>query len=275
MWQAEPGCAASGGRTSRRVVEGDTPQFADSKVLHLPLDGEAPELDWLEKALAGSSRAVLWQTDACLVAPLSYRRHARLEQVSLAFARRGWPVRLRRSGGGVVPLGPGILNLSLAYAVDELPGVVAEKIYRHVCAVLSQALSAVGIVACAAAVEGSFCDGRFNLAVASASGLRKIAGTAPYWRRARGRQAVLAHALLLVQTDTEAITGIANEFETALGSGRRYSPAAVCSVAMEWGRAHGGDTPPHDLSAQLAGHIAAALRNAPHPRPEGDAGGPA
>ncbi len=66
------------------------------------------------KASAGEAVAQLWQAPQGLVVPGSYRQFTDLPAVSAHFAARGWPVWLRRSGGGLVPQGPGIINLSLA-----------------------------------------------------------------------------------------------------------------------------------------------------------------
>jgi hypothetical protein len=212
------------------------------------------ELAWLDDALAGHPRAVLWHGVQGLVAPTSYRRHAALDAASAESAARGWPVRLRRSGGGVVPQGPAVLNVSLALAAEGAPGTLAEHLYDQLCGVLARALATLGIDARPRAVEGSFCDGRYNLAV----GARKIAGTAQYWRRAHGRQAVLAHALLLVDADTDLLTAAANDFEAALASGRRYDARALTSVAAEWRAAHGA-APPADLGQRLRGALAGVL----------------
>jgi lipoate-protein ligase A len=193
---------------------------------------------------------VLWQAPQGLVAPLSYRRHAQLAAVCAAFAARGWPVRLRRSGGGIVPQAPGILNLSLTWPVAGPPGTHADLVYACICDVLARALAALHIDAQPRTIKGAFCDGRFNLAV----GARKIAGTAQYWRRAGDRHAVLAHALLLVDADTTALTALANDFEAALQSDRRYDANAITTVAREWRGA-----PPPDLVARVQMQIAAAL----------------
>lgn len=218
------------------------------EILEEPVSGEV-ELQWLDDALAGRSRAVMWQGVQGLSVPRSYRRHARLNAVCTEFAARGWPVTLRRSGGGVVPQGPGVLNLSLAYRVKGRPGELADRIYSHLCGVLARALAGFGIETRPGAVEGSFCDGRFNLAV----GNRKIAGTAQYWRRRVGQQAVLAHALLLFDADVELLTERANEFEGALGSERRYRADAHTTV----GAALRGNCT--ELRARLQRQIAAAL----------------
>ena len=209
---------------------------ADGAV-HLPtldapsetFSGEPPELDWLADALDGRARAVLWRAAPGLVVPLSYRRHATLDAACAASAADGWPVWLRRSGGGAVPQGPGIVNLSLVYPVQGTPGDRAEAVYAHLCGVIGRALASFGIDARAAEVKGSFCDGRFNLAVAG----RKIAGTAQYWKRRGERHAVLAHALLLVNADLDGLTERLNRFESALDSPRRYDATVLTSLRRE------------------------------------------
>ena len=180
-------------------------------------------------AAAGRTVAHFWEAPLGLIAPRSYRRYAGLAQVQADFSRRGVAVELRPSGGGVVPQGPGILNMSLAFPVSQPIGSLSDAIYQQLCAILQAALAGLGVRAEAGAVAGSFCDGRYNLAV----GGRKIAGTAQYWRR-RGANGhtVLAHAVLIVDANPVAATGLANAFEAALGSGRAYDPDAVTSVAL-------------------------------------------
>ncbi len=73
----------------------------------------------------GSRRPALAGTQGFVV-PGSYRQFADLPAVSAHFAARGWPVWLRRSGGGLVPQGPGIINLSLAWPVQQPLGEAAE-----------------------------------------------------------------------------------------------------------------------------------------------------
>lgn len=217
-----------------------------------PIDGEI-ELEWLETALEGKSTAALWVGKQGLVAPMSYQRNTNLAEVCADFASRGWPVRLRRSGGGVVPQGSGILNLSLAKPCAGTPGELAENIYAGLCQVLRGALAGLGINAATHAVSGSFCDGRFNLAVHSARDniSRKIAGTAQYWRHAGKQHAVLAHALIIVDAEPAMLAAEANRFETALGSGKHYERNALVSVSQAWSEAHPGKVIPSDLSSKL------------------------
>ncbi len=225
------------------------------------------ELALLEHAAAGRRVAQLWEAPVSLVLPRSYLRHAGLDAAREAFARRGCPVWLRMSGGGLVPQGPGILNLSLAYTAGRPPGELTEAVYLHLCEVLADALRGVGVHTHWQAVEGSFCDGRYNLAWGPHGAARKIAGTAQYWRRAPAasqaadglHHLVLAHAVLLVTADLVEINARANAFEAAIGSGRQYDPDKVVSVrkvlqAMEGAR--------HESGASLMATVSSAMRQA-------------
>ncbi len=196
------------------------------------------ELALLDIAAQGGQVAQLWEAPVSLVVPRSYLRYPRFEAARDSFARRGCPVWLRMSGGGLVPQGPGILNLSLAYRVDGPPGALSEAVYLHLCEVVGRALRTLGVDTHWQAVDGSFCDGRFNLAWGPPGHARKIAGTAQYWRRAPAavqapdgqRHLVLAHAVLLVDADPVAITRRANDFEAEAGTGRHYDADKVVSV---------------------------------------------
>lgn len=203
-------------------------------------DPTQAENELMQRAAAGEALAQIWQSPLSLVVPGSYRRFTRLEQVQAEFAAAGCPVWLRRSGGGLVPQGPGILNLSLVYPMARTLGEAAEEIYQHLCSILSSALAELGVTTGWQAVEGSFCDGRFNLACGEGEQARKIAGTAQYWQSVPGqaadaprRHVVLAQAVLLVDCNLVAAHRYANQFESALESGRHYQAGKTVSVAQQ------------------------------------------
>ncbi|SOZ17693.1 conserved hypothetical protein, aco operon [Cupriavidus taiwanensis] len=231
---------------------------------HAGSDPLQEELALLELAAQGRQVARLWEAPLSLVVPRTYLRHAALETARADFAQRGCPVFLRMSGGGLVPQGTGILNLSLAYAVGQPPGALSDEVYLHLCAVIGGALRALGIETHWQAVAGSFCDGRYNLAWGPPEAARKIAGTAQYWRRAPAamqaaggqRHLVLAHAVLLVSADPEQINARANAFEAAIGSERRYGADKVVSVREALLSA--GHAVKDDVA--LMAEVAAALR---------------
>ncbi|WP_067707194.1 lipoate-protein ligase A [Erwinia sp. ErVv1] len=202
-------------------------------------DPTLAEAGLFQPAAAGQPVAQVWQGPQSLVVPASYKRYASLAPVREQFAAAGCPVFMRKSGGGLVPQGPGILNLSLAWSTDRTLGEAAEGVYHQLCGVLSGALADSGVATHFQAVEGSFCDGRFNLACGEGEQARKIAGTAQYWQAIPGqpvgeprRHVVLAHAVLLVDCDLDAVHRLANQFEAAIGSGRLYQAAKTVSVAQ-------------------------------------------
>lgn len=171
-----------------------------------------------------------------LAVPRTYQRFPGFVSACETFAAQGWPVTVRHSGGGIVPQGPGIINLSLAYPVAGKPLDHSDAAYQLICSVISAALRPHGIETNAQPVEGSFCDGRYNLAVGSGRNARKVVGTAQLWRRhkpggvAQSVQIVLVHALILAAVDADAVTEHANRFERAIGNGKRYSTDRVASL---------------------------------------------
>lgn len=231
-------------------------------------EGMAQEVAWMQRAArTGRSQAHLWRGVRGLVVPRSYRRAAHWDAACAASAAEGWPVQVRGSGGGLVPQGPGVLNLSLAWPVAAGRAVAIEQVYRFLCGELSAAFARLGLGCATAAVAGSFCDGRYNLAVHGA----KLVGTAQCWRRIGGVQIILAHALTLVDADPEALTARCNAFETTLGHERRYRPEAITSVAQAWSAAHGGASAPEDLGERVEQMIAERFAHVVPPvvRPDG------
>ncbi|HLV29464.1 MAG TPA: lipoate--protein ligase family protein [Burkholderiaceae bacterium] len=219
-------------------VSGEAVPMAGPFTLHQNAPGECvdPRYDevLIELAAKQGPTAGIWQSGRGLVVPRSYRRFDTFEQSCAAFARKGWPVTVRRTGGGIVPQGPGIVNFSLAYRVEGPPMQYSEAGYRLICARLSAAFADLGIDAFPAAVEGSFCDGRYNLAVLRDGIPVKIAGTAQMWQRIPGTadsHIGLVHALVLLDIDTTHATEAANQFEASLGSDRRYRADRVISAS--------------------------------------------
>jgi len=234
-------------------------------------DPLAAETRLLSMAETGRSVAHLWQAPQSLVVPRSYRRFPALESARAQFAEQGCRVFMRMSGGGLVPQGPGILNLSLAYRVRGSAASNSEAVYRHLCEVLRDALGAFGLQTHWEAVDGSFCDGRFNLAWGRPGEAQKLAGTAQYWRGVRmdGRgahsslYAVLAHAVLLVSADPHEINQRANAFEDAIGSGRHYQAGRVISVQQALCRT--GLAPPDELMESVLSALRASVMATPPP----------
>ncbi|MFA5490325.1 MAG: lipoate--protein ligase family protein [Candidimonas sp.] len=189
-------------------------------------------------ALAGQGKQVasVWQSPQGLVVPRTYAGRPGFDAARKTFQEQGWPVSVRLSGGGIVPQGPGIVNVSLAYEIQGKPMDHTNKAYLTLCAVIGDALRGWGIVSRPATVHGSFCDGRYNMAIGDGDDVRKVAGTAQVWRRSPHyrtdceRHCVLAHALILAAVDTQEVTRAANAFEAATGGPLRYRAERVASL---------------------------------------------
>lgn len=212
-------------------------------------DGAASEAAWLARAAAtGRASAHLWRGAAGFSAPRSYQRLPRWGEACGASGAAGWPVHLRASGGGLVPQGPGVLNLSLAWPRASTAPIAFDAVYRELGAALAAAFDHIGITTSVQSVEGSFCDGRFNLAYRG----RKLVGTAQAWSRVGGQPVVLAHAVIVVSADPASLTEAANRFESMAGSGRRYRADALTNVCEAWRAAHAADVAPHDVEVRVA-----------------------
>jgi lipoate-protein ligase A len=215
------------------------PYFADDRGMSLSTFGVVDvhdgslvggidhEAEWLARCAATDrATAHLWHAPLGLVVP---RRYTLLP--GWDSARRGarGELQVRASGGGLVPQGPGMWNLSLVWPAADAMSIDTGAVYRALCDRLSAAFALLSIVATPQAVEGSFCDGRYNLAVNG----RKLVGTAQAWRRITGRPVVLAHAVIIVDADPAELTARANAFEEALGTTTRYRAEALTSIAIE------------------------------------------
>lgn len=177
------------------------------------------------------SMALIHEGGDGIVVPRSYQQgRPNFQTACETLAREGLAVHVRLSGGGVVPQAAGVVNLHLGYTADTPnPLPAAEAHYQTLCRLLAELLRHFGIASTAQPVEGSFCDGRFNLA---ANG-KKIAGTAQHWQRdktAKHRYRVLSHAVILA-VDPHLLTDRANRFEAALGSPIRYRADKTTSVS--------------------------------------------
>lgn len=187
--------------------------------------GLAAEMEMLAAVAGGApASAFLWQATAPgLVLPERFAREAGFAAAATQCARAGWPVTPRKTGGGITPQGPGVLNLALAFRTAPGQGRTIRDSYAAICDPMIEALARLGVTARAAQVSGSFCDGDYNLAVAG----QKIVGTAQRWR---GR-ACLAHALILTDIALAPAVAAVARLAAGLGHDTRFELGAHCRLA--------------------------------------------
>jgi lipoate-protein ligase A len=161
----------------------------------------AGEMQLLEDVLARPERGVLrlWRTSPCLVVTSLLAHRSEFAAAAAASARRGWPVVVRRTGGGPVPQTSGTLNVSLAYACPREKTPTIDAAFKHFADAMLTALQRCGVRGVVGEIEGSCCPGRYDIAI----GTKKIIGIAQ--RRRQGSKdgrllsAVLVHAMVWVE----------------------------------------------------------------------------
>jgi len=208
----------------------------DDRDFNTPQQGMARDTELgVEVAKGGPPTFRLWTNPQSLTVSRQDTRLPGFADAAEVMAATGWPVVVRETGGSALPLGPGVLNLSLVMSRSQLadhPGTSLELVYGLLCRPILQTLSTLNIHSEFGSVPGAFCDGRFNLV---ANG-KKIAGTAQVWRGNRMKQAaiegsyVLAQAALLVNIDAQSVTDAVNRFYRLAGRPTRFASTDVTSV---------------------------------------------
>jgi len=151
-----------------------------------------------------------WTTGQSLIVPKSLTKAVKFNNACKHLEQHGWPVYVRKTGGGITPHGPGILNVSLAYALDASEQPTIAGVYDMLCSPLILLMSGLGCKAESGAVAGSFCDGAYNIVVNE----KKVMGTAQRWTRVKStvsRQIVFAHAMLLVNANIPSSVAAVNK----------------------------------------------------------------
>lgn len=182
-------------------------------------EGIARELALLQQE---QPAIVLWRSKTpTLVLPAALMRSPSVQEAAAQAGRQGVPVVTRRSGGGIVPQGPGTLNLALVLPAP--PGFQLEDGYRLICSSIAEALTRFDIRSTTGECEHAFCDGHWNVLVQG----RKLAGTAQRWRRAGSGPIVLAHAAILTTRPDAALWPVMDQLHRAAFPGSvELCPAA-------------------------------------------------
>lgn len=154
-------------------------------------------------------------------------RDARLPDVPAALAHfrsRGYDIHVRSSGGQLVILDSGVLNIAIGFPGEDLPSV--DEGFRLMAELLSHALASWGLEVHKGLVPGSICPGSSDLSV----GHVKVAGLS----QRRRRHFVLVHAFLLVEGVGDTRVRAARTFYRLAGhpSGGPVEEGTMASVSQ-------------------------------------------
>ena len=119
-----------------------------------------------------STALSIWTTSRSLVVPRRFTHNSNFARAKKKSRERGWPVVVRDSGGGITPQGDGILNITYAYVCDRHPSI--SEVYDEICDPVIRLANEFGEKASCGYVNGSFCDGQYNVVCRA----RKLAETA-------------------------------------------------------------------------------------------------
>lgn len=204
--------------------------------------GVARDADMIVSVMNGSlpSMARLWTTQRAIVATEREGRRSGFTDAVRESEAEGWPVALRATGGSAFPVGPGVLNLSLAFPRDTLREPSINAAYRVLFTPILFALAEVGIDATMGRARDTFCEGGSDLLLDG----RKIAGTAQTWRAGAARGGILAHAAILISGDMGESSRAIDRFYRRIGDAGALNPNAAVTVeealgltAKKWGDA--------------------------------------
>tara|TARA_R100000365_G_C2748694_1_gene81369 strand:- start:14009 stop:14722 length:714 start_codon:yes stop_codon:yes gene_type:complete len=229
----------------------------NSFVLHFDeaggLDYEAARFEAVSSMAAATQQLHFWQQARCLVVPRAYSQRRGIEAAVEDAADLGWPVFFRASGGSCVFHGENVLCIT-QLVCEPCGSTDLNDTYRRFTTDLLAAVSALGISAGHIGVAPNApCDGRFNILVNG----RKLAGTAMRRRTVSGMDTSLVHACLWLRGPFTSALNAIEAFETRLGIGNSYPPAACISLAEATGRNN-------DASDLLAKDWACAMQSLVH-----------
>jgi hypothetical protein len=183
----------------------------------------AEETRWLD----GVKSLTVWSSGPGLCVPASYRSVHHFIDACALMESRHWPVLVRRTGGGCVPQGPGIVNLTWMPGQDDSHSGIAE-LYDRFAGALIAGLANAGIPAKRHSPSGAWCRGRHDIC---SNGL-KIAGISQ--RRSTGAQRLpLIHAALFIDCDLDLCFSEMNLFLRTAGCVEQPLRHAATTMAVE------------------------------------------
>jgi len=166
--------------------------------------------------------ARFWRHGPGVVLGLRDMRLSRAEDAVREFREMGLDVHVRASGGALVVLDRGVLNIALGFRGESLPSI--DEGYQLMTVLLTRGLATWGLTALSGEVDRSICPGRSDLSVAG----RKVAGLSQRRRHAF----VLVHAFLLVEGTGRARGLVAESFyRRAGGDPGTIRPDSMISMA--------------------------------------------
>jgi octanoyl-[GcvH]:protein N-octanoyltransferase len=176
---------------------------------------------------SGAPALLIWRSQRALLVTRQDTHLPRFRDSSEQMAAAGWPVVLRKSGGGACPVGPG--TIEVATIEPAIPAATINAKYEALSELIQSSLHSFAIAARSGPVTGAYCSGHYDLAVQG----KKIAGLSQHWFRNRGGvRCVITAASVNVEEAPAALADAVNRFYSHAGSRVRCQTVALTAVRL-------------------------------------------
>jgi octanoyl-[GcvH]:protein N-octanoyltransferase len=170
---------------------------------------------------------MVWRCQPALLVTRSETRLPHFDGATANMKAIGWPVLLRKSGGGACPVGAGTVQVSMIEAA--FPAATMNAKYALLARLIQATLGSFHITALTGSVAGAFCPGSYDLAVQG----KKIAGMSQHWfRNRRGIHCVVTATSINIEEPPDLLAGVVNRFYESAGSPLRCQPAALTNIRL-------------------------------------------
>jgi hypothetical protein len=191
--------------------------------------GLARQRELADRLISPSSPPCLlvWRSEPALLVARTETRLPHFENAVADMRAAGWPVVLRKSGGGACPVAPGTVQVSLVDPI--LHQTTINGRYAVLAELLQATLRRYRVLANTGLVAGAYCPGAYDLGAAG----RKIGGMSQHWFRNRwGIRCVVTAASINVEQAPHEVACVVNRFYRCAGSTLHCDAAALTNVQL-------------------------------------------
>jgi hypothetical protein len=145
-----------------------------------PVEAGLARQQELADQLTGPSSAPLllvWRSEPALLVSRTETRLPHFEDALTDMRAAGWPVVLRKSGGGACPVGRGTVQVSMIDPI--LPLTTINGRYAVLAELLQATLRRYSVLADPGLVAAAYCPGTYDFAVAGPENRRHVAALVP------------------------------------------------------------------------------------------------
>jgi hypothetical protein len=208
---------------------------------------------------------LVWCSAPALLVSRKETRLPHFEDAIAEMRAAGWPVVLRKSGGGACPVAPGTVQVSM---IDPIvPQTTINGRYGILAELLQATLRHYRVLADTGLVAAAYCPGAYDLGVAG----RKIAGMSQHWFRNRcGIRCVVTAASINVEKAPDEVACVVNRFYRSAGSTLHCDAAALTNVQLCAGApsVYGADFASAVIDQLASGVSDVAASATSHPAPQ-------